>query len=59
MEHGDTHTTEHALYPMAKCFEPTDTHKEPPPLLPQPSLLSCGAEQPNSSIYGRVVASTD
>ena len=46
--HGDTYTTEHALDPMAKCFEPTGTHKEPPPpLLPQASLLSCGAEQPN------------
>ena len=45
--HGDTHTIEHALDPMAKTFEPTGTRKEPPPLLPQASLLSCGAEQPN------------
>ena len=44
--YASAHITEHALDPTAKCFQPIDTCKEPPPLLPQASL-SCGIEQPN------------
>ena len=43
---GPAYTIEHTLDPMAKCFQPTGASKEPPPLLPQASLLSCGVEQP-------------